>query len=264
MEAVAAIFAGRTAAERVVDRLRAEKLPEDRIVLLTPGTLDAARAVETSDTEQEGMGAAMGGTVGAAMGVAGGASLGAAAASLVVPGIGPVLAAGILAAAVLGVGGAVTGAVAGEAIEENLTSGLPHGELFVYKDALRKGKSVVIALSDSEEERDRIRDVFAQEKAETIDAAREEWWLGLRDAEKEQYMGRGGDFNTDEVSYRRGFEAALNSNVRSSSYEQSSSDLERFYSESGVDAAFRAGYERGLAHRQKLEENTGRATKASG
>ncbi|HLA12229.1 MAG TPA: hypothetical protein VJ023_16700 [Pyrinomonadaceae bacterium] len=69
---------------------------------------------------------------------------------------------------------------------------------------------------------------------------------------------------TDEVSYRRGFEAALNTNVRSSSYGQSSSELERFYSESGVDAAFRAGYERGLAHRQKLEKNTGRATKASG
>jgi len=248
----------------VVIQLRLRQTPEEKIVLLIPGGDDAEDAVETSDTEQEGMGRAMGGAVGAAMGVAGGASLGAAAASLIVPGVGPVLAAGILAAAVLGVGGAVTGAVVGEALEATIASGLPHDELFIYKDALRKGKSVVIVFTEDDEQADRVRALFAQEGAETIDAAREEWWLGLRDAEKEQYMGRGGDFNSDEVSYRRGFEAALNAKVRGRSYEQAASDLERFYSESGVDAAFRAGYERGLAHMNQLEESTTRATKATG
>jgi hypothetical protein len=264
MEPVAGIFSSRAAAKRVVERLRSEKTPDDRIVLLTPGTGDVEAAVETSDTEQEGMGRAMGGAVGAAMGVAGGASLGAAAASLVVPGVGPVLAAGILAAAVLGVGGAVTGAVAGEALEDNITSGLPHDELFVYEDALRKGKSVIIVFTEDDEEQDRLREIFAREGAETVDAAREDWWIGLRDAEQEQYMGRGGNFNTDEVSYRRGFEAALNAKVRGRIHDQADSDLKRFYSESGVDAAFRAGYERGLAHQKRLEEGTKRATRASG
>ena len=46
------------------------ELPNDRIALLTPGMSDQTveRAVPTEDTEQPGMGAAMGGTVGGAMG----------------------------------------------------------------------------------------------------------------------------------------------------------------------------------------------------
>ena len=46
--------------------------------------------------------------------------------------------------------------------------------------------------------------------AESIDAARESWWLSLRDAEEAHYQTTGGNFQTDEANYRRGFEAALN------------------------------------------------------
>src|SRR5207244_12792798 len=97
-----------------------------------------------------GMGRAVGGTVGGAIGVAAGATIGAAAATILVPGVGPVLAFGLIGAALFGGGGATAGALAGEALEEGIAQGLPHDELYVYEDALRKGRTVVIALADSD------------------------------------------------------------------------------------------------------------------
>ena len=122
--------------------------------LLAPGTTDESveAALPTTETEPSGMGTAMGGTVGGAIGVAGGASLGAAAASLLIPGVGPVIAGGLIGAALLGVGGAVTGAAAGTAFEQGLADGIPHDELYLYEDALRKGRSVVIAFGDDDDQ----------------------------------------------------------------------------------------------------------------
>jgi hypothetical protein len=254
MEPVAGIFRSRAAAAEGVRQLRSAGIDDGRVVLLTSGTSveDIEEAVPSTDTEQEGMGKAMGGTVGAAMGVAGGATLGAAAASLVVPGVGPIIAAGVLAAAVLGTGGAIAGAAAGEALEEGLAPGLAHDELFIYEDALRKGRSVVIAFAD-DDHTDRIKRVFADANAESIDAAREDWWLGLRDAEQEHYRTHGRDFNSDEVSYRRGFEAALNAKCRGKEYRELAPALKQFYEESGTDEAFQRGYERGLQYQKRLE-----------
>ena len=99
MKTVAGIFNARADAERAVERLRALGVAEANISLLTPGTtpeeLDAR--VPTTETEQPGMGAALGGTVGGALGVAGGLHLGSALASLLVPGVGPVLATALIA-----------------------------------------------------------------------------------------------------------------------------------------------------------------------
>ena len=58
---------------------------------------------------------------------------------MLIPGVGPVIAGGIIGAAILGVGGAATGAAAGAALERELADGLPHDELYLYEDALRKG-----------------------------------------------------------------------------------------------------------------------------
>lgn len=104
MRTVAGIFQSREAAKRAVELLRSTGIPEERINMLAPGTtteeLDAA--VPTTETEQPGMGKAIGGTVGGALGVAGGMHIGAAAASLFVPGVGPVIAAGLIGAALWG------------------------------------------------------------------------------------------------------------------------------------------------------------------
>lgn len=256
METVAGIFDSRADAERAVNGLQSTGVANDRIAFLTPGTSDrqAEAAVPTTETEQEGMGGAMGATVGGAIGVAGGATLGAAAASLLVPGVGPVIAAGIVGAALLGAGGAVTGMAAGAALEKELATGLPHDELYIYEDALRKGHSVVIGFAEDDEVAERARNVMAQAGAESIDAAKDTWWLGLRDAEQESYQVDGRDFQRDEINYRRGFESALNPKMRGRSYDQALADLRESYKEASSDEAFRHGYARGQAYHASLRE----------
>lgn len=53
------------------------------------------------------------------------------AATALIPGVGPVLAAGIAGAAILGTGGLIVGAEWGGAAEEKSTAGLPSDEIFV-------------------------------------------------------------------------------------------------------------------------------------
>jgi hypothetical protein len=189
------------------------------------------------------------------MGVAGGASLGVAVASLLVPGVGPVIAGGIIGAALLGVGGAATGAAAGAALEKGLADGLPHDELYLYEDALRKGRSVVIAFADDANSAESARNVMAQAGAESIDAAREDWWLGLRDVEEESYRAQGGDFPSDEIAYRRGFELALHPQRRGKAYEEVSAELSASVREVGSEEAFRQGFKRGQEYLNNLKAN---------
>jgi hypothetical protein len=256
METVAGVFNSRAAAERAVEGFRSAGFAPDRIAFLAPGSTEAdlEAAVPTSETEQPGMGSAMGGTVGGAMGVAGGASLGAAAASLLIPGVGPVIAGGIIGAALLGVGGAATGAAAGAALEREIADGLPHDELYLYEDALRKGRSVVIVFADDSDAVESARNVLAQAGAESIDAAREEWWLGLRDAEEETYSAQGRDFKADEAAYRHGFELALNPKRRGKSFEDVRTELSTAAGDAGSEAALRHGYERGQAYQKTVGE----------
>ncbi|MEP6568669.1 MAG: hypothetical protein ABJC10_02760 [Acidobacteriota bacterium] len=252
METVAGVFASRAAAEEAVSEISTLGIPNDRIALLTPGMNDrqVERAVPTEDTEQPGMGAAMGGTVGGAIGIAGGATLGAAAASLLVPGIGPVIAGGILGAALLGLGGTATGIAAGQALDHELEAGLPHDELFLYEDALRKGRSVVVAFVAEEGAIYAVRAALAGAGAEGIDEARESWWIGLRDAEEVEYESTGQTFRTDESSYRRGFEEAMKRR------DSGSPDSKEFIASpvASDNDAYRRGYERGRTYQNALRE----------
>lgn len=252
METVAGIFQSRAEAEKAVQQLHSQGIPNDRIALLTPGmdTEEIEKTVPTADSEQPGMGKAMGGTVGGAMGVAGGATLGMAAASLLVPGVGPVIAGGILGAAILGAGGTAAGMAAGEALEEGLVKGLPHDELFLYEDALRKGRSVVIAFVDTDESKHAARTALVSAGAESIDAARENWWLGLRGAEAADYETTGRNFQGDEARYRRGFEAALK--ARGKDY----GGREGTVPDTESDEAYRRGYERGKTYQKNLQGKT--------
>src|SRR5947209_8264272 len=254
MSTVAGIFNSRADAERAAGRLREAGVTEDRVSLLTPGTTqEQLDEVPTTETEQPGMGAALGGAVGGALGVAGGLHLGAAA-SLLIPGVGPVFAAGLIGAALLGVGGAATGAAAGGALEDSMARGLPHDELFVYEDALRRGRSVVIIVAEDEEQANVARGLMSQAGAESIDAAREKWWLGLRDAEEAEYTVDGGDFGTDEPTYRRGFEAALHPRARSRSYDEDAARLRECFGDECEEGAFRRGYERGRLYQGEMLE----------
>ena len=255
MESVAGIFGSRESAERARQQLQAAGIASNRIAFLTPGTREAdiEASLPVSDTEESGMGKAMGGAVGGALGTAGGAGIGAGLASLLVPGVGPVLAAGLIGAAILGVGGATTGAAAGTALERSLANGVPHDELFLYEDALRQGNSVVIVFADEEKPKSK-REKSCRPRAKSVDEVREDWWQTLRAAEAENSRAEGWDFATDEADYRRGFEAAHHAKLRGRTYEEASPELIVFYHEARSNAAFRRGYDRGYAYHKSLQD----------
>ena len=100
------VFTSREQAQDAVHLLIADKVPEDDISLLTPGS-----------PEHRMGGKKVGAYVGGAIGTSTGLTLGMAAATLAVPGIGPVLALGLGAAALLGFGGVKAGKSVGAGID---------------------------------------------------------------------------------------------------------------------------------------------------
>jgi hypothetical protein len=254
MEAVSGVFSSRSDAERAMAEMRSIGLPADQMTLLTPGQAETElQSVPADAAEQPGMGKAIGAVVGASAGLSGGALVMAA-----IPGVGLITAIGLLGSAVLGAAGAGIGAAAGGRLEDSMTEGLPEDELFVYEDALRKGRSIVIALAD-EAKTPLLRELLKAEGAEAVDAAREQWWIGLRDAEHEHYSTLGRNFTEDEKFYRLGFESALHARTRCKEYDQVMGEMNAEIEElegqhPGVDIAepFTRGYERGRDYYQQL------------
>jgi hypothetical protein len=189
----------------------------------------------------------MGAALGAVTGIATGFPVGAAV-TLLVPGVGAVVASGVIGAMLFGAGGAAVGS----AIEESLMMGLPRDELFFYEDALRRGHTVVIALVDDETLADAARSRLAEAGAESIDAARERWWIGLRSAEQEQYIDGPHAFERDEALYRRGFEAALSTDRRNRPWDDALPGLRARHGADCDRPAFRHGWERGQRYQREL------------
>jgi hypothetical protein len=265
MEAITGVFATRSAAERSLADVHNTGVPVDRITLLLPGTVDQVekemRSVPTDAAEQPGMGPAMGALLGGGVGLTGGSVL-----MALVPGLGPITALGLLGAAVLGAAGATVGATAGGKIERSSYEGLPEDEIFVYEDALRRGRCVLIALVDDSGSASVVRDILKRDGAESVDAAREQWWTGLRHAEEARYSKSGGNFNDDEKFYRLGFEAALHAKTRCLEFDQASGemnaaleDVQRQYPGQEVEEAFTRGYRRGREHYQQLCDESRKA-----
>jgi hypothetical protein len=256
MKSVAGVFHSESDAKRALAQIHALGAHQDRTTLLTPGhTGTQVPSLPVEDSEQPGMGKAMGGVLGAAAGFSAGPLILAA----LIPGVGPITAIGLLGGAVLAAAGASIGAVAGGKLENSMTDGLPEDELFVYEDALRQGRSVVIALAEDEAEAARFRELLETEGAESVDAAREKWWIGLRDAEHEHYSTLGRNLSDDEKFYRLGFESALHARSRCKEYDQVLSEmtadieeLEQKYPGVEVEEPFRRGYERGRDYYQRL------------
>jgi hypothetical protein len=136
---------------------------------------------------------------------------------------------------------------------------LPEDEIFVYEDVLRKGRSVVIVLAQGGTAGEPFRQVLGEQGADAIDAARQEWWIGLRGTEGEHYSASGRNFANDEKFYRLGFEAALHARTRCKEFDQVSAemaskleDLEQQYPDAQIEDAFTRGYQRGREHFQAL------------
>lgn len=252
MKTATGIFPSRSAAELALNKLRNLGLPEDQLSLLTPDKKrNGKEAVPTADGEQPGMGKVIGGVVGGALGLSGGMPLGAAVSALLFPGVGPVLAIGFITAAIVGTAGAAGGAVAGGALENALTEGLPRDELYFYEDALHQDRTILMFRTDDENQLEAGKTVLTESGAESIDAAREKWWIGMRDAEAEAY-DKPEEFSRVESSYRKGFEAALELPNRSKSYDQALNYLEMHFPETCHTREFRAGYERGHLYAQSF------------
>jgi hypothetical protein len=196
---VVGVFKTRSAAQSAAAKLVPLGIAKDKINILTPDVTQTELAqLPTQAAEQPGMGKAMGATVGGAIGLAAAGTLPAFLGSLLVPGVGPILAIGLAG----GVLGAVAGGVAGGAMESSTTEGLPEDELFVYEDALRQGHSAVIAIAANDQQAQVVRGALEEAGAESIDRAREMWWVGLRDTEKDTYQAHGRNFDEDERYFR--------------------------------------------------------------
>src|SRR5262249_51895712 len=189
--------------------------------------------------------------VGGAVGAAGGFGAGSALASLMLPGVGPILVGGLFGAGLLGLAGAGRGGAGGGAWG-GTGSGRPHDGVYVYEGGFRRGRSIVLIEPANELEAETVRQELLGAGAETVDAAREQWWIGLRSAELESYRADGGDFDVDEAHYRKGFEAAQAPAVRGKSYEEALDYLTRRDQISAVHSAFRRGSERGRQYRDGL------------
>lgn len=258
METVSGVFKTREAAERVVRDASRAGVPADKITLLTPGNLNEVdremESVPVDTAEQPGMGKAIGALLGGGVGITGGSLLVA-----LIPGVGPITALGLLGAAIVGAAGATVGASVGDRMEKSTTEGLPEDEIYVYEDALRQGRSVVVALVDNEESAAALRELMKTEGSESVDAARDQWWIGLRSAEESHYSKTGKNFADDEKYYRLGFQAALHARTRCMEFDQVSGemnaaleDVQRQHPGVDLEEAFTRGYQRGRDYYQQL------------
>jgi hypothetical protein len=252
MESVAGIFDSRRDAEQAFSELKKNSnFDRDGLLFLTPDTSqDKIDEVPTDEGEQPGMGATIGGVVGGAMGLATGAAL----SNLVFPGVGPILTLGLSATG--GLGGAVLGATGGGATERALSNGLPKDEMFFYEDALRCGRSVVIANAESENVADAARAIMEHNHADSVDAARERWWIGIREREADRYCAdTPQDTAERERVFRSGFEAALQSDMRNKPLNKAGKRLRERHPDICEDEIFRRGYERGRRHLRTFQKN---------
>jgi hypothetical protein len=194
MQTVVGVVQNEERAREVANAI-VRRAPQARIRILTPreSARDVAK-MPADEAEQPGMGSAIGA-------VAGGAA-GAAVASLLVPPAGAIAILGLAAGALLG---GLGGMAAGDKIEDAGSYGLSRDELLVYADVLRRGNSIVVAWVEANDDVRHVREVMADAGVGSIDAARDAWWVGIRDAEAVAY---GDEFDANETSYRQGFEAA--------------------------------------------------------
>src|SRR5580692_982579 len=247
MKSVVGVFKSRSDAEEGAAELVPLQIPRDRITILAPHASDQEiAAVPTVAGEQPGMGTAMG--------AAGGAGLVPMIVSLLIPGVGPVVAIGVAGGVILGALGAVGGGAVGGKLEGKVFEGLPEDELYVYEDALRKGRSVVVVMAE-DDEADAVRGALEHAGAESIDRAREMWWVGIRDAEKEKYKADGSNFEDDERYFRCGFEAAVLHKNRNRTYEEGHRELGDRYPRMHESGPFKRGFERGKEYLKTISKH---------
>jgi hypothetical protein len=256
MEPVVGIFPSRSSAEAGAKRLFRLGFSGGQVAMLLPGATAAAleAKVPTEDAEQSGVGPAVGGVVGAAAGASAGFGAAVVGASLLVPGIGAVTAIGLAAAALFGAAGAVGGVYAGETLEEKSRRGIPKDELYLYEDALAHGYGIVFVMPETGPQEVMAQRTLLNSGAQSLEAARDAWWVGIRDAEKAHYDAAHGDFESAEDVYRQGLLAALQPDFRGRTFEDALPELRRRFDAAVGHPAFRRGYTRGAERAKERED----------
>jgi hypothetical protein len=253
---VTGVFANSTDAVRARDSLKSHGIPEDSVNLLMPERKrSASKRVAVTDAEQPGIGKVLGGVVGGVVGAAAGVEVGALGAAFLLPGVGTIIAVGAAAAALLGTGGAIGGAVVGEALDEALSEGLPVDELFLYRDATRKGRSVVIAFAANHKQADTTLQLLREQGAESIDAAGDSWSLGIRDDQEVKFRDSSERSEAEQQDFRWGFEAALNPMYRGKPYDDVKDALKVEAPDRFETEPFKRGYERGQRYVTPDQQN---------
>ncbi len=133
---VVGVFATREEAQRAVEDLQRAGFDLDSVGFASQDHSAEAEEIPVEDIEEMNEDA----TAGAVSGVAAGGLLGGllgAGASLLIPGVGPVVAAGILAAGVAG------GAFAGGVVGPFVSMGIPEEEAQYYDREFRAGRSII-------------------------------------------------------------------------------------------------------------------------
>ena len=181
MKTVVGIFSSTSAADRAAATLANEGIPPSRIRQLTPESPENQihSTIPTSETEQAGMGRAVGGVVGGVLGAMIVLTLIAVSSKTTVSLTGSSYLLTALGAAI----GAIAGAFAGGALEDRLSRGLPKDEIYFYEEALRRGRSVVFVFAANGAQEDRVRELLGSAGADSLDAGDESWKVGIRTPE---------------------------------------------------------------------------------
>lgn len=178
MKTVVGTFGSAAAAEKAARKLVNAGLSPARIRQLTPESSERQihSAVPTSETEQAGMGRAVGGVVGGVVGATVLLTL------VAFAGKGMSILGGTsyFLMALGAVIGALIGAFAGGALEDRLSPGLPKDEIYFYEEALRRGRSVVFVFAANTRQEEMVRQTLGLAGADSLDAGDESWKVGIQ------------------------------------------------------------------------------------
>jgi hypothetical protein len=161
-------------AVRIANRLRKSGFSANDISVLAPdrsGTRDFGHQTATKAPEGATAGAGSGAILGGALGWLAGIG------ALAIPGVGPLIAAGPILATL---SGAALGGTAGGLVGALVGAGIPEFEAQQYEGRLREGNILISVHAEDSDESSRVRQIFSEEKAESITTGSEASVPGAR------------------------------------------------------------------------------------
>jgi hypothetical protein len=168
------IYSNRAAVENAVDTLKAEGYRNTDISVLfleNAWTKDFAHEKHTKDPESAPAGAVTGAVIGGTLGWLG-------ISALVIPGLGPFIAAGPMLAALAGsVVGAVVGETAGEAVSgitgALIGMGIPEHEARRYEERIKSGRILLSVHCDESDWTKKAKEILERTGAEDVSSTGE-------------------------------------------------------------------------------------------